>query len=100
MSAPLTGQVAVVTGGSRGIGAATAHALAQAGATVVLTHRDSGPAAEEVVAALPGGEHRAVQASVTDTESLNALATGVAKTEGRLRTYVAHLPACVPLVTC
>jgi len=88
MSAPLTGQVAVVTGGSRGIGAATAHALAQAGATVVLTHRDSGPAAEEVAAALPGSGHRTVQASVTDTESLTALAADVAKIEGRLDVLV------------
>ncbi|NIQ59204.1 MAG: SDR family NAD(P)-dependent oxidoreductase, partial [Gammaproteobacteria bacterium] len=38
---PLQGLVALVTGGSRGIGAATAHLLAAAGSRVVVTHRDS-----------------------------------------------------------
>jgi 3-oxoacyl-[acyl-carrier protein] reductase len=88
MNAPLTGKVAVVTGGSRGIGAATAHALAQAGATVVLTHRDSATAADDVAASLSGDGHRAVQASVTDTASLTALAADVAAAEGRLDVLV------------
>jgi short-subunit dehydrogenase len=38
--APLTGQVAVVTGAARGIGEAIAHRLARMGAAVVLTARD------------------------------------------------------------
>ncbi|MDA0367291.1 MAG: SDR family NAD(P)-dependent oxidoreductase [Proteobacteria bacterium] len=84
MSGPLHGQVAVVTGGSRGIGAATAHTLAAAGATVIVTHRDSAAAANDVIATLPGSGHRAVQASVTDSASLAALADDIAKTEGRL----------------
>ncbi len=84
MNGPLHEQVAVVTGGSRGIGAATAQTLAAAGATVIVTHRDSAAAANEVVAALPGRGHRAVQASVTDSASLAALAADIAKTEGRL----------------
>lgn len=88
MSTPLAGKVAVVTGGSRGIGAATAHALAQAGAKVVLTHRDSGDAADAVATGLPGAGHRAVQASVTDSASLNALAADVAATEGRVDVLV------------
>jgi NAD(P)-dependent dehydrogenase (short-subunit alcohol dehydrogenase family) len=41
MNASLTDRVAIVTGASRGIGAATAHALAEAGATVVLAARDA-----------------------------------------------------------
>jgi len=84
MSGPLHEQVAVVTGGSRGIGAATAHTLAAAGATVIVTHRDSAAAAGDVIVALPGSGHRAVQASVTDSASLAALADDIAKSEGRL----------------
>ncbi len=84
MSATLKGQIALVTGGSRGIGAATAVALAAAGARVVVTHRDSAAAADKVAAALPGDGHRAIQASVTDSDSLAALAVDIAATEGRL----------------
>ena len=50
--------VAVVTGGSRGIGRATALALAAAGADVVLTYRANRPAADEVVDQIAGlGRH-------------------------------------------
>ena len=42
MNATLADQVAIVTGASRGIGAATARALASAGSTVALAARDSG----------------------------------------------------------
>ena len=40
MTAPLAGRVAVITGGSRGIGAATAGVLAERGAAVVVSGRD------------------------------------------------------------
>jgi len=64
---PLTGKVALVTGGSRGIGAATASVLAQQGARVVVNYHASAPQAEEVVAAISvaGGEAVAIQADVT-----------------------------------
>jgi 3-oxoacyl-[acyl-carrier protein] reductase len=60
-------RVAVITGASRGIGAATAAVLAERGFRVVVNHRASAPQAEEVVAALraAGGEAVAVQADVT-----------------------------------
>ncbi|MBT8488658.1 MAG: SDR family oxidoreductase [Gemmatimonadetes bacterium] len=81
-------RVALVTGGSRGIGAAIAHELAKAGAMVIVTHRDSEEGAREVVASLPGEGHRYRQASASDTRALNALATDVAATEGRLDVLV------------
>ncbi len=52
MEKPLTGKVALVTGGSRGIGAATASVLAERGFRVVVNHHASAPQAEEVVAAI------------------------------------------------
>lgn len=58
--AELTGKVALVTGGTRGIGAATAQVLAAAGARVVVTHRDSAIGAAETVQSLAGDGHRAI----------------------------------------
>ena len=67
MEKPLTGKVALVTGGSRGIGAATASVLAERGFRVVVNFHASAPPAEEVVAAISaaGGEAVAIQADVT-----------------------------------
>ena len=84
----LEGRVALVTGGSRGIGAATAHAFADAGARVVLTHRDSAEEAEAVLWALPGSGHRVVQASATDSATLGDTARSVEELEGRLDVLV------------
>ncbi len=88
MNDVLAGRVALVTGGSRGIGAATAMALADAGARVIVTHRDSEEGARRVVRSLPGAGHRYHQASATDSRALNALAQDVAATEGRLDVLV------------
>jgi len=67
MEKPLTRKVALVTGGSRGIGAATASVLAERGFRVVVNYHASAPEAEEVVAAISaaGGEAVAIQADVT-----------------------------------
>lgn len=86
--ATLEGSVAVVTGASRGIGAATARALAAAGARVVLTHRDSADAAHAVASDLPGAGHRVVRASATDTDALERMGAEVAGIEGRLDVLV------------
>jgi 3-hydroxybutyrate dehydrogenase len=67
----LTGRVAIVTGGGRGIGAAVARALAEAGARVVVSARSTGQVegvARDLVAA--GHEAHAVTCDVTDAESV------------------------------
>jgi NAD(P)-dependent dehydrogenase (short-subunit alcohol dehydrogenase family) len=71
----LTGRTALVTGSSRGIGAATVDLLARAGANVIVNYRAKAPRAEKVVAAAQahGVEAIAVQADLTDAGSVAAL---------------------------
>src|SRR5258708_26856471 len=69
--------VAVVTGGTGGIGAAICKALAAAGFVVVVGFRRSKTAAEQLVAALPGAGHAALSAPVTDTDALRGMARAV-----------------------
>ncbi|WP_280396718.1 SDR family oxidoreductase [Nocardia carnea] len=69
------GQVAVVTGGSRGIGRAISLELAARGSTVVVNYTDNAGAAEEAVIAISaaGGTAIAVQADVADEDAVSAL---------------------------
>ena len=71
----LKGKVAIVTGASRGIGRATALALAMEGANVVVNYAKSSDTAEEVVAEIvaAGGNGLALQADVSQVEEVDNL---------------------------
>jgi 3-oxoacyl-[acyl-carrier protein] reductase len=68
-------RTAIVTGSSRGIGAATAETLGARGASVTVNYHTSEDAAEEVAAAVSaaGGDAITVQADVRDPEAVNAM---------------------------
>jgi 3-oxoacyl-[acyl-carrier protein] reductase len=79
MEKPLTGKVALVTSGSRGIGAATALVLAERGFRVAVNYHASAPQAEEVVAAsrAAGGEAVAIQADVTAPDDVAGMVSEI-----------------------
>lgn len=86
MSRTLSGKVALVTGGSRGLGAATAVALADAGADVAITYVASAAKAAAVVEALQakGVRAAAIQADQGDPAASEPLIREVVDTLGRL----------------
>ncbi|HEX6301601.1 MAG TPA: SDR family oxidoreductase [Acidimicrobiia bacterium] len=92
---PLEGKVALITGGSRGLGAATAHHLARWGARVIVTYREQAEAADEVVAGCsemtPGSE--AVQMDLTDEGSVRAAFSTAAAGQERLDFLIANAAA-------
>jgi NAD(P)-dependent dehydrogenase (short-subunit alcohol dehydrogenase family) len=87
----LGGTVALVTGGSGGIGSGIALRFAAAGAAVVVHHRGGAERAEAVVAEIvaAGGQAVTAQADVTDPEACTELVDGAVTRFGRLDAVVA-----------
>ena len=75
MTPELNGKVALVTGASRGIGAAVSRLLAERGADVVINFRSKGPRAEEIAATVRANGRRAflAQADITDEAQVKAM---------------------------
>lgn len=92
---PLEGQLALVTGGSRGLGAATARRLAGMGVRVIVTYRSQADEAEAVVAdcnaATPGA--RAEHLDLIEEDSVRALFDRIAAEDGELDLLVANAAA-------
>jgi NAD(P)-dependent dehydrogenase (short-subunit alcohol dehydrogenase family) len=86
MTKKLTGKVALVTGGSRGIGAASARALADEGANVAISYVASADKAKAVVAELKakGVQARAFKTDQASAAGVDRLVQEVAKHFGRL----------------
>src|SRR3569833_2404172 len=85
MTKKLSGKVALVTGGSRGIGAASARALADEGANVAISYVASPDKAEAVVAELKakGVDARAYKADQASSVEVDQLVKNVARDFGR-----------------
>src|SRR5581483_4355661 len=80
----LTGKVAVVTGASRGIGAAVAKALARQGATVVAGARGSNADATVATIVAAGGHAEAVALDVTDAPAVASVVSAAVAKHGRI----------------
>lgn len=84
----MTQKVALATGGSRGIGRATALRLARLGMQVVVGYHSDAAAAEAVVAEMAGEGHMACRVSIDDAVSVSAAVACIAERYGRLDVLV------------
>src|SRR5437667_10392935 len=94
----LAGKVAVVTGGSRGIGAAIAKRLAADGASVAITYTQGADAAATVVQVIErgGGKAIAIQADAADADAVKAAIEKTVAKFGRLDVLVNSAGTAIP----
>ena len=94
----LADKVALVTGGSRGIGAAIAKRLAADGASVAITYAKDAKAASAVVKAIEGhgGKAVAIQADAADSKAVKSAVEKAVATLGRLDVLVNNAGTAVP----
>jgi 3-oxoacyl-[acyl-carrier protein] reductase len=98
MSKQLEGKIALITGGSRGIGAAIAKRLAADGANVVITYTKGADAAASVVKDIERGGRKAIaiQADATDADAVEAAVERTVATFGRLDVLVNNAGTAIP----
>jgi 3-oxoacyl-[acyl-carrier protein] reductase len=97
-SGKLEGKVAVVTGGSRGIGAAIARRLAADGASVAITYAKDAKAASAVVEAIgnQGGKAVAIQADAVDVKAVAGAIERTVETFGQIDILVNNAGTAIP----
>ena len=91
-----TGKSVLITGGSRGVGRATATAFAQAGARVAFSYHTNEEAAEATLAALPGAGHRMFRADLGKPQATRVLVQSAAQALGRLDILVNNAGIFLP----
>src|SRR6266436_5035954 len=98
MSKKLEGKTALITGGSRGIGAAIAKRLAADGANVAITYTKGADAAASVVKEIEraGGKAIAIQADAADAAAVEAAVEKTVATFGRLDVLVNNAGTAIP----